>query len=390
MDIKNKRICIVVALNCPYGGNIIPSLKALANILKNEYNVTVCWIFPEQPEREWLKELQESYDVSFTKSSYSKTASEFKIVFNKWKPDLVHTHYEAYDIAVAKSVDRKTRMIWHIHDHMSLDVAGQTLGWIRKLRRSIHFSIHYGFYGRKANLLAVSNEMAAFCGYYKTRFFLFPPIYTNEELEYIKISDTETLINGVDCSRLAMLPDFPCWRKTDPFTFLSYGGQNTHKRVDFLVQAGICLASKKLNFRILITKGADTELIVKSVVGEILPDWLVLVEQTDNIINLLVRSACYVSTSVHETMSTAIAEATLYGLPVIQSDIPGTYWNAKNPSTFLFKKGDVRDLAEKMEMLMRMDYDGLKDLCTMTKEINMERLSLETWCRKVISCYQNL
>lgn len=33
VDIYNKKICIIVALNCPYGGNIIPSLRILVEAL---------------------------------------------------------------------------------------------------------------------------------------------------------------------------------------------------------------------------------------------------------------------------------------------------------------------------------------------------------------------
>lgn len=46
-------------------------------------------------------------------------------------------------------------------------------------------------------------------------------------------------------------------------------------------------------------------------------------------------------------MSMAIAEASIWGLPIIESDIIGTSWNRNNPSTFLFEAGNVEMLAEK-------------------------------------------
>ena len=88
VDIYNKKICIIVALNCPYGGNIIPSLRTLAEVLTYKYQVKVCWIFPKQADRDWLNELEKKYEVEFTTRSYGKS-------FIEMKPDLVHTHYEA-------------------------------------------------------------------------------------------------------------------------------------------------------------------------------------------------------------------------------------------------------------------------------------------------------
>lgn len=388
MEIRNKKICFIVALNCPYGGNIIPSLKMLANKLTNEYNATVYWIFPKQPEYDWLIDLRKHYEIAFTTSPYHTASPELKRIFNRWNPDLVHTHYEAYDIPVAKAIDKKVCMVWHIHDHMTLDTSGQSLGILRKMKRSVAFGIHYGIYGRKAKLIAVSPEMAVFCGHYQTHLFSFPPVYDNEQLESIELPNAKVLINGIDMSRLKVpLAISSNNTPTDIFTFLSYGGQNIHKRIDYLVKAGILLNKKGSKFRIIITKGKDTEKIVKGIVGESLPQWLELVEQTKEIITLLGIASCYVSTSIHETMSTAIAEATIYGIPVIQSDIPGTYWNAKNPSTFLFKKGDVLDLVDKMEKVMAMNDEALRSRCKITQEKNMYRLSLEKWCDEIINYY---
>lgn len=390
MEIKNKRICFIVALNCPYGGNIIPSLKMLANILTKEYNAKIYWVFPKQPEHDWLIDLQKYYEVAFTTSSYHTASLELKRIFNKWNPDLVHTHYEAYDIAVAKAINRKVSMVWHIHDHMTLDADGQSFGILRKIKRSAFLALHYGLYGKRAKLIAVSAEMAAFCGHYQTHLFSFPPKYSNEQLEHVKFPHAKVLINGIDISRLQGLSATSLGSQSDIFTFLSYGGQNMHKRVDYLVKAGIILSNKGNIFRIVITKGKDTEKIIKGIVGESFPEWLKLVEQTNEIIDLLSKASCYVSTSVHETMSTAIAEATIYGIPVIQSDISGTYWNAKNPSTFLFKNGDVLDLVDKMEQVMAMDYDQLLSYCKITQKRNIHKLSLEKWCREIIRYYHQV
>ena len=390
VDIYNKKICIIVALNCPYGGNIIPSLRTLAEVLTNKYQVKVCWIFPKQADRDWLNELEKKYEVEFTTRSYGKSFIEIKQIFEKWKPDWVHTHYEAYDIVVAKVVKKLNwdiRMVWHIHDYMTLYTSGESLPLLRKLKRHFSLFLHYGFYGKHASLIAVSDEMAAFCGHYKMKKLSFPPRYFNNTSDQSYINHVKVLLNGIDLTRIIgnRSPSVIV-----PFTFLSYGGQNVHKRIDYLLMAGEILKAKGCTFRILLTKGVDTMQVVRSIYHEKIPEWLVLTEQTDRIVDILKLSSCYVSTSVHETMSTAIAEASIFGLPIIQSDIPGTDWNAKTPSAFLFKSRDEKDLADKMELVMKMDSDCLLCACKKSKKLNKERLSLEKWCDNIIEFYRNL
>ena len=77
MNLINKRICFPVALNCSYGGNTIASLSRLADILVGDYCATVIWIFPKQPSREWISNIQKKYKVFFTSNPYDRCESEF-------------------------------------------------------------------------------------------------------------------------------------------------------------------------------------------------------------------------------------------------------------------------------------------------------------------------
>lgn len=96
------------------------------------------------------------------------------------------------------------------------------------------------------------------------------------------------------------------------------------------------------------------------------------------------------STSVRETFSYAIAEATIYGLPVIQSDIEGTKWNKDNPSTFIFPSGNVDALAETMQKVMQTPYKEMISLCAQTRNNNMRNYSLDSWSGKIIEFFQSI
>ena len=141
-------------------------------------------------------------------------------------------------------------------------------------------------------------------------------------------------------------------------------------------------------FKIILTEGTDTRDIVSLFFKGKNPEWLKLVKQRDNIVELFEESSCFVSTSTAETFSYAIAEASIWGLPVIQSDIEGTLWNAGNPSSYLFKSLDVGDLVSKMEYVMDLDSVKLKEACAITQRNNLKDYTIDVWSDKIIRFYQ--
>lgn len=198
----------------------------------------------------------------------------------------------------------------------------------------------------------------------------------------------KVLINGIVTDRLDMQTE----RKDAVFTFMTFGGIQAVKRVDLLVRAAVALRQRGLtDFKLLITSGVGTRDMLLNLCGSRIPEWIELVEQTENISALFARSSCYVSTSLRETQSTAIAEATLMGLPVIQSDIPGTYWNARNPSTLLFRTCDVQDLADKMQLMLRVGRTPeWRERVEQTRRHNMQLLSIDRWTEEMINVYRQL
>lgn len=389
MDLNNKNIMFACCYEAQYGGNFIKMLEALASSLRQKYQTQIYFVFPKQSDKEWLKELSEKYTVGFTCKPYSKSTTDILNLIEKWNIDLVHTHFEGYDIPVAKAVKKvgkDIKMVWHLHDYLSLDKTGMNFKLIRKVGTNLRLWRHYGWYGRNAYFVGVSSEVTNIAIHYRHHIFSFPKVMTNEQLYSMEYPNASVLLNGIDLQRISS--DYK--RPAGVFTFLTFGGESYSKGIPCLLDAAETLVSKGLCFRLMITEGYTTKNLVDERYGNKIPDWLKIVRQTDNVASLFNKAHCYVSASLKETMSMGIAEASLFGLPIIQSDIPGTWWNSDTPSAFLFRLNDANDLAIKMMQVMDMPVEDLKELCSKSQAINRERLSMERWSNKVVKIFEKL
>lgn len=395
MNIQNKRLCFLLYFNCPYGGNLIAALVTAAHRLEKKYGMNVSWVFPRQERREWLEALKTEFEVRFT-TSYGKTGvRELTTIFEELRPDIVHTHFERYDIPVAQALRKSqhpARMVWHIHDSVLLDTKGTRFPLLRKVKRYAQYLRQYGYYAREAYLVPVSKEAGLLAAAFREgKVPLKSPEVRVIESAHLP-SRCHPLLNGMVLDRL---PGYESNQSSldekGRYVFLSFGGREREKRLEFIVRAALILRERgQQNFCLLFTNGIGTETMLHRLLGNTLPEWVELVKEGEDVASLFRRSTCYISSADHETMSMAIAEATLYGLPVIQSDIPGTYWNAHNPSVSLFRKRNAADLAEKMERLINTDIKELRNCTETTRANNLHLLSLDKWCDELEAIYKEV
>ena len=393
MELANTRILFVMVLAAEYGGNLIPSWQYYSRKLKNEYHARIAWVFPHQPAKKWLTDLQKEDDVFFIPPPQSvDVIKELGKVILQFRPDIIHSHFELYDIAVSKAVKRyapQTRMVWHVHDIMSFDVKGVSHPVLRYIRRRILYSLRYHVYGRDAWFVAVSDEMAHFVNYFRRHFFTTPPPFDRTKIDRTCWVRTTSLMNGLSLPRLGDIPHEKPKTASVPFRFLTFGGNFHGKGIDTVLDAGRRLEQKNRKFQIIITRGNDLEMSIMDHMNGHIPPWLKIVEQTEHVRDLFLNADCYISASRGETMSVAVAEAEMFLLPVIQSDINGTFWNAEMPSTLLFPVEDAASLSEQMEKMMD-DQCRISAMTLQTRQKVLDRFDLDLWCEKLLQIYEGL
>lgn len=360
--------------SAPYKGSFINALEFLSQ--KFEDKRTFC--FPEEVlNYDWIHEITSQNTVYFTSKDVKKSSPEIFKILHIEQPNIVHSHFDGYDIPLLKAVNKYNRnkpkpkqikVIWHKHNFYSYNK-----NFFKKLYQFFYFTFKYTYLGRKVNYIYVSEVIKLFIDRYQ---FL------------ISSCNKQVVIpNGIHVDKFQTEIEFV---EKPIFTYISYGGRNKDKRIDLLLNAGILLSKEKVDFKIVITKGSDTEQIVREIFGLNIPSWLELIGQTNDIVNLLKNSSCFVSCSVHETFSNAIAEATLIGVPVIQSDIEGTLWNSKNPSTFLFKSKDFHSLFYSMLEVINYPKKELLESVKITQLNNRQIYNLDIWSEKINQFYSEV
>ncbi len=361
--------CAVYA--APYAGNFIRSLCALEEKLSS-LGMKMAYVFlPNAKLQPWWEDFASKHLVYCTESdSEAGKSKELVAIINELDPAIIHTHFEGYDVPVAmavKSCHSNAHIVWHMHDVLSYHQNP-----LKRLYQYFCFFRHYCFYGKGVSAIGVSKQILDFTSGYR-------------RLMGGSFLRSKVIANGIDISRIVQRKSL---QQHAPYTFLTFGGRNVQKRVDLLLDAASRIY-KDNNIRVLITKGTDTGQVVDEFFNGHVPDWCKVIPQSDDINSIFGQADCFVSTSVYETFSYAICEASIYGLPVIQSDIDGTKWNSNSPSSYEFKSEYIDDLVGAMKKVMSENSTILSNRIKETQSINMREYSMDAWCGKIVNFYED-
>lgn len=378
MDIKGTTVVHLAQYAAPYLGNFVKSLMCLEERLAKNGGGMV-YVFPPQArDCVWFEGFASEHEVSLIQPGKAGVAA-IEAVIKKYKGNvLMHTHFEGYDEAVCKAVRHSgydIPVVWHLHDHLSYQP-----NILKAMYQRWCFFRHYCLPTLRSRVytIAVSQEVDAFVRRFGGRF-----------------KGSIVLPNGIDISRIYKTKD---WTFEDDGIrrFVCLGGRNVQKRMDIALEAFKMLYDsgrlKPGEAMLRVVIGTDSRDVFSRVFGPdaALPQWLEPIEQDEDIVRVFDGTDCFISAAQHETFSYAVCEATLYGLAVIQSDIPGTMWNAGNPSVMLFKSIDVSDLADKIEDFISIDRHKLAEDTAITAARNRTKYTLDAWCDSVVQMYEDI
>ena len=349
----------VCAFAAEYPGNFIATLSALESELAGKGVITI-YAFPKRAsEMAWCKDLCTRAKVYFLPEANARilpdTYKIFRNIYAENHVTIIHSHFELYDMPATLMAPKDSRIFWHLHDPIAdgFDKCG--------LLRKLLTKLQYGWVGKKATLLTVSEkhgEFVASLGFRKSQIVYFP--------------------NGIKTDRIKRVSGKLDGEKK---TLLLLGWDVYRKGVDILVEA-----VKMLNRTDYIVRVVGLDKCAEYLQQQQQPMLQFLRPVTD--INTLYEgSTAFLHISRAEGQSYALLEAIYAGLPVICSDIPENLFAKRFRNIQWVKTGDKAALAQEIDSLLTSNHSAQNEDVEFNRGIIDEEYSIRAWVQKVVAYY---
>ena len=355
---KILQVCTYAAA---YEGNFIKSLYALEKALGKKGH-EVYYAFPNQAaEINWCRQLQKRTKVFFLPLRYSRVNPQatkvLKKVVNENDIDIIHSHFENYDISCKKAAAKNTKVFWHLHDPIVK---------ARRPHKNMIVKMQYSHYGKGVVLLSV-------CDYYKN--------------VAIKLGfdpkSAKTILNGIDLDRIT----YPYPEKEREYDFLTFGWDYRRKGVDLILNVLTRLQKEGYSFSLLLNTNEQALPMINNYFDGALPNWLTIGEHVEDVNTLFCNASTFVQASRRETFCYAVCEAAYAGMDVISSDISGLEWAHNVPSIEFFDNENEEQLYALLKKRLDKKQDLPKTVIEESREVIKEKYSVDVWVDQIINAY---
>jgi len=349
------------AFAAPAPGNFISSLLDLEKALEKR-GVKTIYAFPERAKNlEWCKKIQKRTKVYFLPEAQARlkisTYQIFHKIYKENSVEIVHSHFELYDIPATIMAPPNVKIFWHLHDALKENY------YKSSFTRKLLTKIQYGLVGKHATLLSVSKEHALFAEMLG---------FDKKQIEYVP--------NGIQTSRI----DIKQIDQSDEKSYMLMFGWEVHRKgVDILVKAIKSLEDIE-NLRIKIVGQDECE---SYLLQENTSKVLQFSRPVSDINELYKEAVAFIHISRAEGLSYALLEAIYAGLPIICSDIPENLFAQEFKNVIWIRNESVDDLKEALLTISSEAFEIQQSDIAYNRELIEKEYSVISWTERIQNYY---
>lgn len=367
----------VANFSSPTSGNFICALQSLNTALPEIGLRQVCLFLDRARERSWF----DAFAAEIPTRTLPNTRSmlrDTRIICQAAREEnavILHAHFTGLDMPTwlagrwlnLKRLRRASRpaIIWHHHSPHRADSAVQRLTDVVK----------YRFMGSTAHHLIVSQGgMENMIGRG------LPP------------DRSRVLVNGIDRERATRVGQTPEQTRREVGipegrrVVLIFGSDPYLKGIDIAVEAFRHLPQDTV---LLIVASEPREAFIRENYGP-LPPTVYMARPRENVAEYYQAADIFITPSRQEGFVYAVPEATLNGLPVLASQIPGLLWARMLPSVQFIPPESVEALCEAIPRLLSLPADVRAARVNESREIVERQFLMDSWTQSVIQFYSGL
>lgn len=348
----------VCAFAAPNAGNFIASLTRLEEQLAEKGIQTIYAFSDGARDKAWCQEIQKRTKVYFLPTAKArilpKTYQIMRRVYAENDVDIVHSHFELYDMPATVTAPKGAKVFWHLHDALKRNYQNGSAS------RKIMTRIQYKFAGNRPRLLSVSEEHAEFAkelGFPAKQITYFP--------------------NGISTERIRPTP----LNKTKN-QFLMFGWEVIRKGVDLVVQAAEDVQNQDLQI-VIVGQEECKQYLSEHCSAEN----ITFLPPVDNINELYADTKVFLHVSRAEGLSYALLEVIYAGIPVICSDIPENNFARAFRNIYFVGNEDVDAIATRLFSLAQWDGVMKEEDVRFNQRLIERDYSIEAWAQKLLDLY---
>ncbi|MDD6633816.1 MAG: glycosyltransferase [Ruminococcus sp.] len=236
-----------------------------------------------------------------------------------------------YDVAISYTSIIEY-LTWIVNEKVN---AKKRIGWIHFDIRKIHFNHDFllKLHKNMEKIYVVSNEgLQAFVSE-------FPVLKEKCELKYNVIDKTQILTKSTEKTELI--------KQDGVITILTLGRLSSEKGQDIIPDIALKLKETGKEFKWYIIGDGSLRTIIEEKISELnLEDCVILLGTKPNPYPYLKQADIYVQTSIHEGYCITLAEAKLFGMPIVSTDFAGAREQLDEIENGFVVKRNVNELYE--------------------------------------------